>query len=320
MTRACVLPTSVIDSKRPPPSGVDLPIIDAHQHFVDLALGNNPWLCDEPPIPFRYGDYRAVRRSYMPHDYIDDSSGFNVVGTVFVEMEWNPDDPIGETRWLQSVIEEHGLPSAIVAQAWLDRRDIAEVLAGQAAFPQVRGIRHKPRAALTPVDVGLGAPGSMGDPRWREGYALLERHGLSFDLQTPWWHLHEAAELARDFPAVQMILNHTGLPADRSDAGLDAWREAMTLLSEQPNVALKISGLGVAGEAWTVKANRRVVLDSIDIFGVERCMFASNFPVDSLVADFATIYCGFMRIVEHYPEKDQRSLFCDNARRIYRIS
>ena len=310
----------MIDANSPPSSSVDIPIIDAHQHFVDLGLGKNPWLCDEPPIPFRYGDYRPIRRTYLPHDYLRDSSGFNVVATVFIEMEWNPADPIGETRWLQSVIEEHGLPSAIVAQAWLDRRDVAEILAAQAAFPQVRGIRHKPRAGATPADVNPGAPGSMGDPRWRAGYALLEQHALSFDLQTPWWHLREAAELARDFPAVQMILNHTGLPADRSDEGLDAWREAMTLLSEQANVALKISGLGVAGEAWTVESNRRIVLDSIDIFGVERCMFASNFPVDSLVADFGTIYGGFMRIVEHYSEQDQRLVFCDNARRIYRIS
>ena len=310
----------MIDSNSPQSASVDVPIIDAHQHFVDLGLGNNPWVCDEPPIPFRYGDYRAIRRSYLPPDYIRDSSGFNVVGSVFVEMEWNPADPIGETRWLQGVIDAHGLPSVIVAQAWLDRRDVAEVLAAQAAFPQVRGIRHKPRALATPVDANPGARGSMGDPRWREGYALLEQHGLSFDLQTPWWHLREAAELARDFPAVQMILNHTGLPADRSDEGLDAWRAAMALLSEQPNVAVKISGLGVAGEAWTVASNRRIVLDSIDIFGIERCMFASNFPVDSLVADFDTIYAGFMRIVEHFPLSDQRKLFCDNARRIYRIS
>jgi len=298
-------------------SGV--PIIDAHQHFWDLDRNYHPWLCDERPIPFRYGDYRAIRRSYLPVDYHGDSRGFEVVGTVHVETEWNPADPIGETRWLQGVIEEHGLPSAIVAQAWLDRDDVAEVLAAQAAFSRVRGIRHKPRAAARPGDVNPGAPGSMGDPRWREGYALLEQHALSFDLQTPWWHLGEAAELARDFPGVQMILNHTGLPADRSDAGLDGWREAMAVLSGQPNVAVKISGLGMPGEAWTVQANRRIVLDTIDIFGVERCMFASNFPVDRLVADFEIIYRGFMRIVEHCPASDQHGLFCDNARRIYRI-
>ena len=301
-------------------SAKHVPIVDAHHHFWDLDRNYHPWLCDQPPIQFRYGDYRAIRRSYLLDDYRRDSRGFDVIGTVFVETEWNPADAIGETRWLQGVIEEHGLPSVIVAQAWLDGNDVMEVLAAQAAFSRVRGIRHKPRAATTPAAVKPGAPGSMSDPRWREGYALLEQHALSFDLQTPWWHLREAVELARDFPGIQMILNHTGLPADRSDEGLDGWRAAMALLSEQSNVAVKISGLGVPGEAWTVAANRRIVLDAIDVFGVERCMFASNFPVDSLVADFETIYRGFMRIVEHYPASEQRGLFCDNARRIYRIS
>jgi predicted TIM-barrel fold metal-dependent hydrolase len=297
-----------------------LAIVDAHQHFWDLDRNYHPWLCDRPMIPFRYGDYGAIRRSYLPPDYRRDTHAFDVVATVHVEAEWNPADPVGETRWLQGLVEEFNLPSAVVAQAWLDRDDVTEVLAAQAAFSRVRGIRHKPRTAATPGDLNPGAPGSMGDPRWREGYALLEQHGLSFDLQAPWWHLREAAELARDFPGVQMILDHTGLPADRSDEGLDGWRQSMALLSEQPNVAVKISGLGVPGQAWTVQANRRMVLDTIDIFGVERCMFASNFPVDSLVADFETIYRGFMRIVEHYPARDQRGLLCDNARRIYRIS
>ncbi len=296
-----------------------VPIIDAHQHFWDLDRNYHPWLRDQPPVPFRYGDYRAICRSYLPDDYRRDSRGFNVTGSVFVEAQWDSADPIGETRWLQGVIEEYGLPSVIVAQAWLDGDDVVEVLAAQAAFPRVRGIRHKPRAAATPGDVNPGAPGSMGDPRWRRGYALLEHNGLSFDLQTPWWHLREAAELARDFPGVQMILNHTGLPADRSDEGLDGWREAMVLLSEQSNVAVKISGLGVPGEAWTVAANRRIVIDTVDIFGVERCMFASNFPVDGLLADFETIYRGFMRIVGHLPANDQRGLFCGNAQRLYRM-
>jgi predicted TIM-barrel fold metal-dependent hydrolase len=159
----------------------------------------------------------------------------------------------------------------------------------------------------------------MGDPQWRRGYAMLARHGLSFDLQTPWWHLCEAAELARDFPQTQIILNHTGLPSDRSEQGLAGWREAMRVLAEQPNVACKISGLGQPGQAWTVASNGPVVLDTIAIFGIERCMFASNFPVDSLVADFDTIFDGFKAIVAHLRTTEQAALFHDNAVRLYRL-
>lgn len=297
----------------------DLPIVDAHQHFWDVLRNYHPWLRDEPPIPFRYGDYRALRRSYLPEEYFADSAGHRVVKTVHVEAGWDPADPVGETRWLHEIAARHGVPTGIVAQAWLDQDDVAGVLAEQAAFPRVRGVRHKPRAAPSPAGVVPRAPGSMSDPAWRAGYAQLAQHGLSFDLQTPYWHLHEAADLARAFPETRIILNHAGLPADRSEAGLAAWREAMRVLAEEPNVAVKISGLGQPGQPWTLAANRSIVLDTIAIYGVDRCMFASNFPVDKLVADFDTIFSGFKAIVRDFLPADQEKLFGDNAVRFYRL-
>ncbi|HSA79530.1 MAG TPA: amidohydrolase family protein [Geminicoccaceae bacterium] len=297
----------------------ELPIVDAHQHFWDLERNYLPWLCDERPIPFRYGDYRALRRNYLPADYLRDAAAHHVVKTVYVETEWDPADPVGETRWVQEIIAATGLPSAIVAGARLDDPEVEAVLAGHAAFLQLRGIRHKPRAAPAPDRVEKGTPGSMGDPAWRRGFALLRKYGLSFDLQTPWWHLVEAAELARDFPDTRIILNHTGLPADRSAEGLAGWRRAMTTLAAEPNVAVKISGLGQPGRPWTIEANGGVVLDTIRIFGVERCMFASNFPVDGLCADFDTIFTGFKTIVADLDPAEQCRLFHDNAVRIYRL-
>jgi predicted TIM-barrel fold metal-dependent hydrolase len=298
----------------------DLPIIDPHQHFWDLSLGKHPWLQDEPPPPFRYGDPRALRRDYLPFDYRTDTRTLRVVGTVYVETEWDPTDPAGETRWVERLASREGLPTAVVAQAWLDRDDAEDVVARQAACPLVRGIRHKPAAAPSPDAVVPGAPGSMGDPRWRAGYAQLAHHGLSFDLQTPWWHLGEAAALARAFPDTLIVLNHTGLPADRSTEGLRGWRAAMATLAHEPNVAVKISGLGVPGQPWTVELNREVVLRTIELFGVERAMFASNFPVDGLVATFDAIYTGFKAIVRDFPVSDRRRLFHDNAVRLYRLT
>jgi len=297
----------------------DLPIVDAHQHFWDLDRNYLPWLCDQPPIPFRYGDYGALRRSYLPADYLRDAAGHEVVGTVHVEAEWNPDDPVGETRWLQEIIAESGFPSAMVAQARLDRPDVEAVLEGHCRYPRVRGIRHKPTAAASPAEIVEGAPGSISDAAWRRGYARLQGHGLSFDLQTPWWHLREAAALARDFPQTQIVLNHTGLPADRSPEGLAGWREAMRTLAAEPNVAVKISGLGQPGRPWTVADNGPIVRETIEIFGVDHCMFASNFPVDGLCARLDTILSGFEEIVRDRDRADRLKLFCDNARRIYRI-
>jgi predicted TIM-barrel fold metal-dependent hydrolase len=294
----------------------EFPIVDAHQHFWDPRVNYHPWLCDEPPIAFRYGDYRAIRRPYLPADYLADAEGHQVVGTVYVETEWDPRDPIGETRYVERLRRETRFPSVMVAQAWLDRDDALAVLEKQAAFPFVRGIRHKPGANRTPSE---GAPGGMTDARWRAGFAALARNRLRFDLQTPWWHLGEAAELARDFPATQIVLNHTGLPADRSAAGIAGWRTAMATLAQCPNVAVKISGIGVPGKPWTAESNRAIVLTTIELFGVERCMFASNFPVDGLCGTFDAIYSGFRAIVRDFAPADQRKLFHDNAIRIYAI-
>jgi predicted TIM-barrel fold metal-dependent hydrolase len=299
--------------------GRDLEIIDAHQHFWDIEHNYLPWLRDEPPIPFRYGDYRALRRNYLPADYARDTAGFRIVGSVYVEAEWDRRDPVAETRWVDDLTCRAGLPSVVVAHAALDRADVAEVLAAHAAFPRVRGIRHKPAAAADPASVEPGAQGSMGDPAWRRGYALLAAHGLSFDLQTPWWHLKEAADLATAFPQTQVILNHTGLPADRSEAGLAGWRRAMASLAECPNVAVKISGIGLPGRPWTVADNGPVVRTVLELFGTDRAMFASNYPVDGLVASFATIFDGFLSITADLPPADRRALFALNARRIYRI-
>ncbi|MCP5411894.1 MAG: amidohydrolase family protein [Alphaproteobacteria bacterium] len=297
----------------------DVPVIDAHQHFWDLDRNYLPWLRDEPPIAFRYGDYGALKRNYMPADYRHDAAGLDLQGSVFVETEWDRADSLGETGWVHDVAAQSGLPSVMVCHVALDRDDAADMLARQAAFALVRGVRHKPRAAHSPRRIDPGAPGSMGDPAWRRGYALLARHGLSFDLQTPWWHLGEALALNRDFPETKIILNHTGLPRDRSESELEGWRAAMKAFAAAPNAAVKISGLGEAGRPWQAARNQGVIADTIALFGEDRCLFASNFPVDGLCGSLSTIYAGFHRATAHLPDTSRRKLFADNARRIYRI-
>ncbi len=289
-------------------------IVDAHQHFWNPGLNHYPWLCDEPPVPFRYGDYSALRRPYLPPEYRADAAPFVVEKSVYVEAEWNPADPVGEMRYIEALRRDHELPTVAVAQAWLDAVDAAAVLEQQAAFSFVRSVRHKPRAHRAPGD---STPGGMSDAKWRAGYARLARLGLRFDLQTPWWHLGEAARLASDFPDTLLILNHTGLPADRSAQGIAGWSKAMRGLAACPNAAVKISGLGLPGRPWTVADNRDIVRSVIELFGPARCMFASNFPVDSLCASFATIFHGFQAIVGDLSDAEQRGLFRDNAIRLY---
>jgi len=281
------------------------PIVDAHQHFWDPRVNYHPWLCDQPPIPFRYGEYSHLRRPYLPADYFADAAPHQVVKTVYVETEWDPRDPIGEMRYAARLRRETGFPTVAVAQAWLDRDDLGATLAALAQFEFVRGIRHKPRA------------GQMADQRWRAGFARLSRLGLRFDLQAAWTQLEEAGRLAHDFPEARIILNHAGLPADRSREGLAGWKNALRTLAACPNVAVKISGLGVPGQPWTAESNREIVFSAVEVFGIDRAMFASNFPVDGLCASFDAIVTGMRAILRDFPPGEQRAFFHDNAIRIY---
>ena len=93
----------------------------------------------------------------------------------------------------------------------------------------------------------------------------------------------------------------------------------MERFADQPNTAVKISGIGLPGTAWTAENNKSVVLETIRIFGWERCMFASNFPVDGLCGSFESIYAGYRQAVADVSRDDQLKLFHDNAVRVYRL-
>src|SRR5690606_12738021 len=119
--------TAITPNSKPDP-GRPVRILDAHQHFWDLSANYLPWLADKP-VNFRYGNYDAIKRNYMPEDLRADAAEFELVGSVFIETEWNPEDPEGEVAWVAGVRDASGLPSVMVAQAWLDRAAAPDGLA-----------------------------------------------------------------------------------------------------------------------------------------------------------------------------------------------
>ncbi|MCB1510199.1 MAG: amidohydrolase family protein [Hyphomicrobiaceae bacterium] len=297
----------------------ELPIIDAHHHFWDPPRTDNPWLVEQPQIAFRYGDYGTICKPFLPADYRALWGHHKVVANVTMEGEWSEADPVGETRWMRTIANKYRSPIAHVARAFLDRGDVEAVLAGHAADPLVRAIRHKPAAALRPDAIEPAAPGGMSDPAWQRGYGLLAQFGLHFELQAPWWHVGELLRLIDRHPETPVVINHAFMPADRSPEALAAWRSALGEAASAPDVAMKISGIGIAGRAWDIEDQRPIIDACIEMFGPERCMFASNFPVDGLVGAFETIYSGFKSATRDLPAADRIRLFHDNAVRFYRL-
>ncbi len=295
-----------------------LAIIDAHHHLWDLSRVNYPWLGEADKTAF-FGDYSALERNYLFSDYLADNQHQDVVKTVHLQADAAPSDALAETRWLTEVANRSGgLPHAIVAYADFSQPDVESVLEAHCAYDRVRGVRQilnfheSPRLSYTPSNY-------LEDETWRSNFPLLAKFGLSFDLQIYYQQMQRAAQLAAEHPDIQFILNHTGMPVERDVRGIEGWREGMMALAECPNVAVKISGLGMTDPRWTTKRIEPFVLETIAIFGVERCMFGSNFPVDGLFSSYDALFDAYRAIVSDFSAPEQSMLFQNNAERFYRI-
>jgi predicted TIM-barrel fold metal-dependent hydrolase len=295
------------------------PTIDPHHHLWDLRRNRYPWLQDRALAPRLEGDIRPIAKDYLLEDYAADTRNQNVVKSVHIECGWDPSDPVGETEWLQRLADQNGYPHGIVAHATLDAPNVEQVLEGHAQHKNIRGIRHAINWHPDPAKTYVTRPDLIRTKAWRHGFSLLQRFGLSFDLQLYPAQMSDAAALALAYPDTLIILDHAGMAVDRDKEGIQRWRHGMRKLATAPNVAVKISGLGTVDWKWTVESIRPFVLQTIEAFGVHRCMFASNFPVDQLYSDFDTLYAAFRDITKGFSVTERQMLFHDNAARYYRL-
>ena len=175
----------------------DIEIIDAHHHFWDLNQNYYPFLSDKIDPDFFLGNYKSIRKNYLPVDYIKDIKSHNIIGTVHCEAEWDRQDQVGETKWLESLLKKNKFPNAIVGHAWFHKNNAEAVIAEQASFDIVKGIRSKPSVKFSRNSLQYIKDGSMQDEKWRSGLKLLEKYNLNYDLRVPCWHLEEAVEIVR---------------------------------------------------------------------------------------------------------------------------
>lgn len=297
-----------------------LRIVDCHHHFWDLEKHFYPWLSPRPLPPAMAGDCLPIAKSYGVEQLLADTAGLNLAKSVHVEAGFDyAASPLIETAWLQGLADASGFPQAIVAKASLQDPEVESVLAAQREHANVRGIRHMVSWHEVPQNTFIDRPDLLTDSQWLAGFALLKKYDLSFDLQVYPPQMADAAALAAKHPDTAIALCHTGMPLDRDPESLELWRRGMAALAEQPNVTVKISGLGMFEHGWTAESIRPYVLHAIECFGTERCMFGSNFPVDKLYSSYRTIYEAFDEITRDFSEGERAALFAGNAERFYRI-
>ncbi len=289
-------------------------VVDPHVHFWDVEGVAPPWVVD--PTEVYSGDNRRLPRRFTVKELTADAEGIEVVKVVNVEAI--PSDPVAETRWLQALADETGYPQGIIAGADLSRPDAGTLLARHAEVRNVRGVRQILNVHKNSRYDYVGRH-YMREPSWRANLGLLAKYRLSFDLQIYPSQMGTAADLAAEHPALTFILNHGGMCVDRTRRGWREWREGLRRLATCANVAVKISGLAMFDHGWTVESLRPYALEPLDAFGVERCMFASNFPVDGLHSSYGALWQAYAEIIADASAAEREALFVRNAERYYRI-
>ncbi|MCB1445205.1 MAG: amidohydrolase family protein [Rhizobiaceae bacterium] len=290
-------------------------VVDPHIHLWDLSTGLYPGL--EKPSTGFIGSNEPIARSYMLDELLSEG-GDEIEIVKIVNVEAFPTDSVAETAYLQSLADRTGYPQGIVAGADLSRPDAEAMLERQASFANVRGIRQVLNMHPDPLYAYV-ARDYMADPVWMRNFALLGRHGLSFDLQLYPHQMRQAVDLVRAHPGIAVIVNHAGMFADRTLSGWRQWRDGMRALASSPDVAVKISGLGMLDTGWSLESIRPYVLETLDAFGCGRVMFASNFPVDKLFGTYTATWRAFAAIVSDLSDTEKQAMFSANAERIYRI-
>lgn len=296
-----------------------LDIVDSHVHWRDP--GNNPYQLIMGEVPEPGQEREGIQaKTYLPEQYFDNASTVNIDGVVHIEAEWDLSDPVGESRWLSNIqaagmLDDRAL--AIVGFADLLDPKVHTVLETHAGFPLVKGIRQILNYLPGRPEYCWAKHDYLASDVWRANYAQLARYELDFDLMCFAHQMPAMAQLAHRHPDIRIHLEHAGLPWDHSQEGRHLWRQGMQALAEHDNIDVKISGLGNTITDWTIGKIRPYVLDTIDIFGVERASFASNFPTDAQFSDMGSIWHAFDVIVADFSDHERQALFRDNALRHY---
>jgi predicted TIM-barrel fold metal-dependent hydrolase len=293
-----------------------IPTIDGHHHIWwlrDLA-----WLSG-PQVPRIFGPYKPICRDYTIEEFRSDIAGCDVVKSVYVQTNWPAGRSYDEALWVQSVAHATGWPHANVAHADLSDPDVGALLARLAKLPLTRGIRQQLHCHANPQYSFAPRPDVMNDAQWRRGLAELARYDFLFELQIFTGQMADGARLARACPDTTFVLEHAGMLEDDSAEGRRRWQEGMRALADCSNVNVKLSGLGTFDHAYRFEVVAPIIRDTVAMFGAGRCLYGSNFPIEKLWTDYATLYRTFRQAIGHLSDRDQAQILSGTAARLYRI-
>ena len=290
-----------------------IPFIETHHHLWELDRFQYDWLTEPGWAGHTglLGDYKMIRSTIgAPARFFKEFYGANVTKSVHVEAAYAGPDPVEETAWLEAVGQRYGFPNAIVAFCDIEKDGAeAELDRHLAASPRVRGIRVRAH------------PDDTDTVEFKRGYAAVGARGLSYELNASPGKLISGRDVAQANPNVQVILGHAGFPVQRDTEYFTQWKKEMSSLGEAENVACKISGFGMVDNTWTIDSIRPWVMHCIEVFGVDRSMFGTNWPVDILFATYLEQTDAYRTIIGEagFSRGDQEKMLYRNAEKFYKI-
>lgn len=286
--------------------------IDGHHHLWDLQEVEYPWLMAKG-VPRFFGNPEPIQRNYLIDEFRRDAAGFS--GSVHIQVgaanAWD------EAQWVQKIADQNPDWKLVqVVHCDLTGQDCVKTLERFKSLNSVRGVRQIVGRAPE-EDAVTGTNDLLDNPRFVEGLRLASEMEFSFDLQLIPELMEKTAIVLKQAPDLSVALCHAGSPHDRTSTGLEKWRAALKSLSALPNVTCKLSGLGMFDHGWSVTTIAPIVETCLEQFGIQRCMFGSNFPVDKLYSDYEKLIRAYEVLV---PKQHHDAIFGANASDFYKIN
>ena len=290
--------------------------VDGHHHI--WRQNDLPWLVG-PMQPRIFGPYEPIRRDYPIREYLGDLEGSGVTQSVYVQTNWAKDRFEDEAAWVQRTHEETGWPHGLVAYADLAVKDARPQFERLARYPLVRGVRMQLHWHENTMYRFAARADLPDDEDLRHNVAALADFGWTFDLQVFAPQMESAARLASATPKVTFVLQHAGMLEDLSEHGRAAWRAGMQKLAACPNVVSKLSGLGTFLHRNDPAHIADVVGATVEMFGPERCLFGSNFPIEKLWTSYGDLVAAYEDAMAAFPAEARDAIFAGTARRVYKL-
>lgn len=285
--------------------------VDTHVHFWDQrAPGlHYDWLtvAGDPEETAVLGEYGAIRsEKYLPEDFQRETRSVMPKGVVHVQAAGGSPDPVRESEWLAEGRRRTGLPKAVIGDARLDDPAALEgAVAGHRRHGGFRGIR----------DLSLSR--YLSEPGCTESLDLLAREHLILCDADALSRLDETVAQVGRHEGLTYCVDHAMMPLRRDGEYFTLWRAALSKVAELPNAVIKVSGLGQVDHDWTVDSLRPWIHACLEIFGADRVVFGSNWPVDRLYSSYADVVDAYVEACRDLTAGERAAVLSENAWRLF---